>query len=308
MLTDTTTMPRRDFRAMSTKGSIVLSGTRIADADRLLSQAVSTIDDLERRWTRFDEHSELSAINAHAGRPVRVSSATVRLVTAMVQGWHATGGDFDPTLLATLVSLGYVASRCDHTHRTSVAAGTLLCGRPDQILVDPAHRIVRLPASTAIDAGGIGKGLAADLVVEALLAGGAPGALVEIGGDLRVGGTPPDAGWLIEIDTAIPTPARVTLQSGGIATSTTRLRTWRDGDSDRHHLIDPKTLAPSAVDAVSCTVIAGTAAWAETFTKVAFSHDPAVAIAKLEAQALAASITTTTGDRLVTSTWREFEP
>jgi thiamine biosynthesis lipoprotein len=265
------------------------------------------VDDLERRWTRFDEISELSAINRHAGHPVRVSPATVRLVRSMVQGWHATSGDFDPTLLAALISLGYSASRSDHTLRTSLAPTTSLRGRPDQILVDPAHRIVQLPPATAIDAGGIGKGLAADLVVEWLIGAGALGALVEIGGDLSVGGTPPDGGWLIEVDTATTAPARVALQSGAVATSTTRLRTWLDGEQHRHHLIDPTSLASSTVDAVSCTVIAGTAAWAEAFTKVAFANQPVESIARFEARSLAASITTTTGDRLVTSTWKDFE-
>lgn len=292
---------------MSTTGSIVLVGVAAHDADGLFDRAVATIDDLERRWTRFDEHSELSVLNAHAGRPVRVSPATVRLVTAMVQGWHATAGSFDPTLLATLVSLGYVTSRSDHTRRTSIASGTSLSGRADQILVDPIDRIVQLPPTTAIDAGGIGKGLAADLVVEALLGAGAPGALVEIGGDLRAAGTPPESGWLIGIDTARPERVSVAVESGAVATSTTKLRTWHDGGHDRHHLIDPATLEPSAVDAVSCTVIAGTAAWAEVFTKIAFAHAPDVAISHLDGRALAASITTTTGDRLVTSTWKGFE-
>ena len=53
-------------------------------------------------------------------------------------------------------------------------------------------------------------------------------------------------------------------------------------------------------------MIAGTAAWAEAFTKVAFAHPAGAAIDVLERHGLAASITTTHGTRLETPAWREF--
>jgi len=59
---------------------------------------------------------------------------------------------------------------------------------------------VRLPAGTGFDAGGIGKGLAADLVTTEAIAAGADGICVNLGGDLRVAGTGPDGAWTVGIE------------------------------------------------------------------------------------------------------------
>lgn len=300
----------RTTRAMSCAASLLAVGSRGSEADleRLALRGVERLDDLERRWSRFIPTSEVSVLNDSGGMPVVVSDDTVRLVTALVQGWHLTDGSFDPTLLGALVGLGYAASRADAERRTSLAPTVAVRGRPDGVLVDHGHAVVQLPAGTALDPGGMGKGLAADLVVEELRTAGAIGALVEVGGDLRVSGRAPGSAWVISVDTAGPDGVvLVSLQDGGIATSTSRLRTWRADGERRHHLIDPATLRPSARDAVSCTVIAGSAATAEAFTKVAFAHDPHDALDRFEQRELAASITTTGGERLVTTSWRSFE-
>jgi thiamine biosynthesis lipoprotein len=159
-----------------------------------------------------------------------------------------------------------------------------------------------------IDPGGLGKGLAADLVADEAMQAGALGSLVEIGGDIRVAGIPPEgSGWPISISaigTDVPS-AVIDVSDGGIATSTPRLRTWSTNGEHRHHLIDPTTLRPSTADVVSCTVIAGTAAWAEAFTKIAFSVDLESALDSLERWGLAASITTST-DTITTPSWKEF--
>ena len=167
-----------------------------------------------------------------------------------------------------------------------------------------------LPVGTTIDPGGIGKGLAADIVTGELIAAGGRGAMVEIGGDLCVAGVGPDGmpGWVIEVDPAVDTDiTSVVLAAGGVATSTSRLRTWTVDGRARHHLIDPLTLDCSDSDSVSCTVIAGTAAWAEAFTKTAFALAPADAIDVFDRHGLAAAIITTGGDRITSRTWEHFE-
>ncbi len=293
---------------MSCAASIVVVGQPAAELDRLADAAVRRLDVLEQRWSRFIADSEISAINAADGRPVRVSRDTVELVTALVQGWHQTEGAFDPTLLGALVGLGYAASRDDVERRTALAPTVAVRGRPQDVLVDPVHGVVQAPPGTALDPGGMGKGLAADMIVAELLAAGADGALVEIGGDLRVAGTSPADAWTISIDTAISgSPGVISLLDGGVATSTSRLRTWDADGEPRHHLIDPVTLRSTDNETVSCTVVAGTAATAEAFTKVAFTDHPSRAVARYTRRGLAASVTTTTGDVLVTPAWRTFE-
>jgi thiamine biosynthesis lipoprotein len=141
------------------------------------------------------------------------------------------------------------------------------------IVLDPVVRAVTLPHDVGLDAGGIGKGLAADLVVDALLEAGARGALVALGGDVRVAGEPPDgSAWRV----AVEAPERVEhelalveLRDGGVATSGTTWRRWSCDGAPAHHLVDPRTGAPSTSDVVAVTAIASSASWAEVVATAA---------------------------------------
>jgi thiamine biosynthesis lipoprotein len=282
---------------------VVTSSPDVIDAHQFVRRAVDRLHELEQRWSRFLPASEISELNASPELLRQVSPDTFRLVEALVRAWHATDGAFDPTLLGTLVHLGYGASRERADLRTSLAAGTDPRGRPAEILVRATDRAVMLPRGTTLDAGGLGKGLAADLIVDEIMAAGARGALDEVGGDLRVRGLPPAGnGWPISI---ADRDEVIELVDGGVATSTSHLRTWAADGDRHHHLLDPETLRSTATEVESCTVIAGTAAWAEAFTKVAFARGAATALAEYEHRGVAASITTSDGV-VTTSGWTVF--
>ncbi len=127
---------------------------------------------------------------------------------------------------------------------------------------------VAIPPGSRLDLGGIAKGHTADRVLATLMARGAAGACVNIGGDLACDGESPDgSGWWCSIDHR-PGWA-VGLTSGGVATSTTTRRRWRTTDgTEAHHLIDPTTGCPSSTTVRSATVVAADAATAEVLAKV----------------------------------------
>jgi len=270
---------------------------------------------LEQRWSRFIPTSDISRINAAAGVPVEVDPCTVELVTAMVHGWAATDGAFDPTLLAPLVGLGYAASWDDPSAVTSIAPHTSMRGDPAAIELDPAGRIVRVPQGTALDAGGIGKGLAADMTVAALLAHGAAGALVSVGGDLRASGRPPtDAGWSVGVadpfDDSV-NQAHLMLMDAGVATSGTVNRAWLDPAGKRvHHLLDPRTCAPVGAhlgdEVIEATVIAGSAAWAEVFAKAVLVNGPRLMFPRLDSMGLGARVVSADGSARTNECWNAF--
>jgi len=206
-----------------------------------LDRARRRIEQLEARWSRFLPDSEVTRMNRARGRPVLVSADTATLVDLAMAGRRGTGGRFDPTLLAPLVEAGYDRS-------PAVATG----------------------GGAGFDPGGIGKGLAADLVVAELLAEGAAGACVNIGGDLRAEGSGP---WTVDVadpfDATRPALARLAFDAGGVATSSRLGRTWwRDGEL-RHHLIDPATRRPASTGVVAVTVLTGDAWRAEVLAKAA---------------------------------------
>ena len=123
-----------------------------------------------------------------------------------------------------------------------------------------------LPRGAGFDPGGMGKGLAADIVADELVASGASGVCVNLGGDIRVAGDGPSGdGWTIDIDhphRADPV-ARVGLRQGAVATSTTLLRRWQIEGEPLTHVIDPRTGRPTRTDVELVSVIAGRAWLAE---------------------------------------------
>ncbi len=265
MTTGTTSETR--FDVMSTEAHVLVVG----GTAELVEVARDRILELERRWTRFAP-SEVTSLNDHPGEPVDVSWETLRLVEASVTAWQTTDGRFDPSILPSLVASGYERS-LDEIDRDDARAAGPTAPSPGLggVFVWPELGRVMLPAGVAIDPGGIGKGLAADLVVDELLAAGAAGVLVNLGGDMRVGGQPPEGDrWTISIDDPWQPGvefARIALDAGGVATSSRLRRSWKRDGREYHHLIDPRTGDPVTTDVVAATAVAGLGWWAEATTK-----------------------------------------
>jgi thiamine biosynthesis lipoprotein len=253
---------RRRFAAMGSDAHLVVVG---AD-HRLTDRLVALVDELERRWSRFLPDSEVSRLNRQAGRALHVHPTTILLVERAVEAWHLTGGSFDPTVLGDVLRAGYERSLAG---QLDGAAGPRAAGRSELVLactdivVDAQRGTVELPAGSGFDPGGIGKGLAADLVAEAAIADGAAGVCVNLGGDLRVIGDAPNGGsWSVAVEDPRRAEPAITLDvaAGAVSTSTTLRRTWTVDGARRHHLMDPTTGAPSDSDLAVMTVIAG-AGW-----------------------------------------------
>ncbi len=260
------------FRAMGTDVYVVVVGGSL----RMVDLARDFIDDLEARWSRFRLTSEVSLLNLMAGRTVRVSSQTLSLVQRALEGARLTGGRFYPTVLGDVIRAGYDRSFELLTEEPPGGASALRTGFMG-IVVDEAGSMVSLPDGVGFDPGGVGKGYAADLLVQELLSRGATGVCANVGGDLRVEGEAPGgAAWMIAI--AHPfrsTPAAsVGLRAGGVATSMRTRRTWGPADDRRHHLIDPASGEPARSGLASVSVVAAEGWLAEVVAKAAFMAGP----------------------------------
>jgi thiamine biosynthesis lipoprotein len=190
-----------------------------------------------------------------------------------VLAWELTDGWFDPTVLESLEAAGYTRSfSTGGPPRGSFAECRPSVGA-ECIRVDLDRGVVHRPPGLRIDLGGLGKGLAADMVGAALIHGGATSACVALGGDVRVLGAPPEGGWQIPVQRSGSTDRpwfEAQLDEGAIVTSTTSIRRWRTLDGhEAHHLIDPHTGAPSNGTVTSVVVAAAEAWWAEALAKAA---------------------------------------
>ncbi len=143
-------------------------------------------------------------------------------------------------------------------------------------LIDEAWRFVRVegdavvrPRGVRLDSGGLGKGLAADLMAEALC--GLDAWVVDCGGDLRAGGHA-DRTRTVHVRDPFDDDAVLHAFAVGraaVATSgTTRRR--RDG----HHLVDPRTGRPADTGVLQVTALAPTGLRAEVLAKTALLAGP----------------------------------
>lgn len=307
------TVKRDEFRAMGCAVQVEVVGDDEANVVTGLSIARRSIAELESAWSRFLPDSDISKLNAAQGALVAVHPATIELLHAMVQGFAATDGCFDPTLLAPLVALGYDASWSDPQAVTSLPAGVAWRGGVAGIAVDAAASVAQLPSGTVLDAGGIGKGMAADIVVAELMKKGVAGAMVSIGGDLRVAGVGPHhGGWVIGVGDAFDQVGsdtevlRLSLANAGVATSGTVRRSWYDSNgAPVHHLLDPATAQPLQ-ETVQATVVAGTAAWAEVYTKMLMVRG-VPALETLESLGLGARVVLIDGSAHCNDVWHTLE-
>lgn len=274
----------------------------------LIDELETELARLERLWSRFLPDSELSRLNAAAGRPLAVDPATIELIRAMQRGFVETQGAFDPTLLPVLVDSGY-ASSFQHADRVStVPTSSRPGGDPCEILISDTE--VQLPFGMTLDSGGIGKGFAADLLAARALDLGAAGAMIEIGGDLVAIGTGlVDGAWSVGVEHPDDSTRHleiIRISSGAVATSGTRRRSWTADGETRHHLLDPSTLLPARTGLASATVLAGTGARAEVLTKVAFMPPEEGFLAWLPSRNAAGLVVTTDGEIRTSANWEEY--
>jgi thiamine biosynthesis lipoprotein len=205
---------------------------------------------------------------------------------------HLTGGRFDPLMGGDMVSLGYDRDHGALPVPTGPAARVALTPavrpRGAGLRLDERTGLVTVPAGRSLDPGGIGKGLAADIVTAGLRRRGVSGALVNVGGDIRCRGVTPPGGWRIVIDDPrdpdAPEVATVTLARGAVCTSGVRRRRWVRADgTEVHHLLDPATGMPTDAEVASVSVIARTGWLAEALTKALIIGGPEVGTRLLRA-------------------------
>lgn len=256
------------FRAMGSDAHVLVHG----GPPSLLDDARARIDELESRWSRFRPDSELCRMNALAGHPTVVSRDLWLLVERAVAAFELTAGAFDPTVLQAVVAAGYDRDFDDLPPDRPAGATAAPVPGGASVGLDAGLRAVTLPPGVGIDPGGIGKGLAADVVVGELLAAGAEGALVGLGGDVRVAGVSPEGeAWTIGVTHPRTGEelVRIGLADGAVATSSRLRRRWTVGGEERNHVIEPRTGRSAAGDVVAATAVAGEGWWAEALATAA---------------------------------------
>jgi thiamine biosynthesis lipoprotein len=221
----------------------------LAPARRILEDELEAID---LACSRFRDDSELAHVNGCPGRWVEVSDLFMKALHTALGAARATAGDVDPTIGRALRVAGYDR---DFAELPALRTGRVtFVPAPGWRLVqlDERRPAVRVPRGVELDFGATAKALAADRAAQACAQMLKGGVLVNLGGDLAVGGPAPEGGWRVHVTddhaAGLDAPGQtVSITSGGLATSSVAVRRWQNGSpGSLHHIIDPASGRPVA--------------------------------------------------------------
>jgi len=243
---------------MGTLVTITAAASDQAVSHKAIQAGFDEVKRLEQLLSTWIPESELSRVNAEAGRrPVTVSQETLDLVVRSMEMAGLTEGGFN-------IAVGPAVEAWSVTERQRIPSDEEL--QRLKPLVDVAGIQIDLDAQTIflahkgmkIDVGGIGKGYAADRAAEEMKKAGAQGGVVALSGDITTfGALPGAAGFPVGIKHPRKEGAMIAvidLRDESISTAGDYERFFERDGVRYHHILDPQTLRP-ARSCQSVTVI-----------------------------------------------------
>lgn len=244
------TSTHRAFRALGTDAVILTVDSHDLEEAECIVRGI--VEDIDRTCSRFRDDSDLARVNNGAGRAVRVDALLLDAVEVALRAARLTDGIVDPTIGKAIEVLGYDRDFDIIRDGVTPTARVVFVPGWHAVWVDRGASTVRVPAGARLDLGATAKAYAADLAAESVARACRSGVLVSLGGDIRVAGPAPEAGWAVRVTdwqaSREGAPGQtVVIRRGGLATSSVTVRRWQRGDETVHHLIDPRTGRSAAV-------------------------------------------------------------
>ncbi len=240
--------------------TVVTSPGHRAQAERALREAEASLRRVEALTSTYLESSEISRLNhAGAGRAVPLSEETREILIAARDPSQATRGAFDVTC-RPLIELWREAAKSGRPPGETEIRRAREESRWEAITIG-RDTAVKAGPGVRVDLGGIAKGWAIDRAVEAMRAAGAGAGLVDVGGDLRCFGAPPDGdAWAVGVRNPFGEGLVATLRvrDVAVATSGDYARYVTIGGRRYSHIVNPATGYP--VSRVPSVTVIATAA------------------------------------------------
>ncbi len=220
------------------------------------------IRQLENVLTVNRPDSQLMAVNRAAGRhPVVVDPQVFAVIDTGLQA-SLQGGCFN-LAIGPLVKRWKIGFGGNSLPSAAELKTLLALTDPRDVVADRRSRSLFLTRpGMEIDAGAIAKGYIADVLCECLKSQGINRALINLGGNLRVLGTPTEAsaeGWSVGVRQPFSPDGAlagvITVADRSVVTSGVGERYFICGGRHYHHILDPRTGYPLDNDLLSVTVI-----------------------------------------------------
>lgn len=255
------------------------------NAEPVVRRAFQEIERLESELSEWRDDSDISAINAAAGkRPVKVGEDALRVIDAGLDVSMWSRGAFD---LSWAALWGLYDFRPDSIKipKPEEIEPRLRLVDYENIRVSTKYKTVFLKKrGMAIGTGGIAKGYALDHAGAILRGGGITNYMIYGGGQVQVHGKRDGRPWRVGIQhPRDPSRYFAALESTGASFSTSGdyEHAVFDGSGKRwHHIIDPRTGRP-ADKSLSVTIMTAEGIYADALSTAAFVLGPERALRML---------------------------
>jgi FAD:protein FMN transferase len=245
-------------------------------AEECLEAVRTEVARLERLLSRFLPESDISRVNAAAGRrSERISRETYDLLSKAVELSDRYLGSFDVTV-GPLITLWHSAKEARAEPDEARIGQILPLVDYRAVTLDPRETTAGLRNSgQCLDPGGIGKGFAGDKILEVFRRFGIPSAYSNLGGNVvTVGARPDGSPWRIGIQHPRDENGllgSVSVVSETVVTSGDYQRYFTDGRGKRHHhILDPTTGYPAQAGLISVSVVSESSVEADVLSTALF--------------------------------------
>ena len=243
------------------------------DGDQIIIEAEQEIRRLENLLSVTLENSDVSKINAAAGKEaVEIEKDTMILLEAGKNLGVMTGGAFDIAISPLVKAWGFTEAE-HHVPSQAELDALLPLTDSDDVVLDKMTAYLE-KEGMAVDLGGITKGYASDKVASLLKGKGVESAIVSLGGNVFGIGTKPDGDkW--EVALANPLDANdycglISIEDKAVVTSGGYQRFFEENGKKYHHIIDPATGYPAESGLLSVTIISESGMEADVLSTALF--------------------------------------
>lgn len=239
-------------------------------ARRCIEAAFEAMDRVYQTMNDRNPESELSRLSETAfKKEVRVSAELFAVLCTARQYSQLSGGAFDITVGPEVALWRQMEKTGIQPTPEQIQQARAKVGY-EKLILNPPQQTVRLEQEgMRLDLGGIAKGYAVDLAVEAIRQNGALGGMADIGGNIRCFGQPPAPAkdWIVGLQNprAETIIRRLKLNDFAVATSGD-YRRYAEAEGKKHsHILNPST-GDSAEELISVTILAPTAMEADALS------------------------------------------
>lgn len=251
---------------------------------------IAVMRQVEQSLSPFSPNSVISRINRGESDEADALVAAVYARAAIVGS--ASGGAFDPTVApaVNLWGFGYKTAGTEPGDEQIDSVMALVGFSTSRL---QGGRIVKGAPGMEFDFSAITKGFGCDMVGRMLERNGCDDYMVEIGGEIALGGSNRHGEpWHIMVDAPLESDSAVVherlaviaLTDCGIATSGNYRNYKLTEGGKTWHTIDPRTCRPAITATLSATVIAADAMTADAFATACMVMEPQAALTMVENQ------------------------